>query len=140
MKHSRVFESGRELFSLLGKNVGVFTHESFLPDDLSNIKVMNSLDEVLEATEAIELLRVQKERIEDLEDSDLDEYIKKYQLTDEILDKASEDLITLHPMPMNVGIEISEKASLHNKFKYKDQLSFGVPSRIASYMYVMEKI
>ena len=140
VKHSRVFESGRELFSLLGKKVGVFTHESFLPDDLSNIEVLNSWDEVLEATEAIELLRVQKERIKDLGDSDLDEYINKYQLTDEILDKASEDLITLHPMPMNVGIEISEKASLHNKFKYKDQLSFGVPSRIASYMYVMEKI
>ena len=107
---------------------------------MSNIEVLNSWDEVLETTEAIELLRVQKERIKDLGDSDLDEYINKYQLTDEILDKASEDLITLHPMPMNVGIEISEKASLHNKFKYKDQLSFGVPSRIASYMYVMEKI
>ena len=140
VKHSRVFESGRQLFASLGKDVGVFTHESFLPDDLSNIEVFNTWDEVLEATEAIELLRVQKERIENLENSDLDEYIKKYQLTDEILDKSGDDFIALHPMPMNIGIEISEKASLNNKFKYKDQLSFGVPSRIASYMYVMEKI
>ena len=140
VKHSRVFESGRQLFASLGKDVGVFTHESFLPDDLSNIEVFNTWDEVLEASEAIELLRVQKERIENLENSDLDEYIKKYQLTDEILDKSGDDFIALHPMPMNIGIEISEKASLNNKFKYKDQLSFGVPSRIASYMYVMEKI
>jgi len=139
VKHSRVFESGRQLFASLGKNVGVFTHESFLPDDLSNIEVLNSWDEVLEATEAIELLRVQKERIEDLEDSDLDEYINKYQLTNEILDKSGDDFIALHPMPVNVDIEISEKASLHNKFKYIEQLSFGVPSRIASYMYVMEQ-
>ena len=56
----------------------------------------------------------------------------------EILDKSSEGLVALHPMPMNVGIEISEKASTHGKFKYREQLSFGVPSRIASYMYVME--
>ena len=139
VKHSRVFESGRQLFASLGKNVGVFTHESFLPDDLTNIEVLNSWDEVLEATEAIELLRVQKERIEDLEDSDLNEYIKKYQLTNEILDKSGDDFIALHPMPMNVDIEISAKASLHNKFKYIEQLSFGVPSRIASYMYVMEQ-
>ena len=139
VKHSRVFESGRQLFASLGKNVGVFTHESFLPDDLTNIEVLNSWDEVLEATEAIELLRVQKERIEDLEDSDLNEYIKKYQLTNEILDKSGDDFIALHPMPMNIDIEISEKASLHNKFKYIEQLSFGVPSRIASYMYVMEQ-
>jgi len=139
VKHSRVFESGRQLFASLGKNVGVFTHESFLPDDLTNIEVLNSWDEVLEATEAIELLRVQKERIEDLEDSDLNEYVKKYQLTNEILDKTGDDFIALHPMPMNVDIEISEKASLHNKFKYMEQLSFGVPSRIASYMYVMEQ-
>ena len=139
VRHSRVFESGRQLFASLGKNVGVFTHESFLPDDLTNIEVLNSWDEVLEATEAIELLRVQKERIEDLEDSDLNEYIKKYQLTNEILDKSGDDFIALHPMPMNVDIEISEKASLHNKFKYIEQLSLGVPSRIASYMYVMEQ-
>ncbi len=138
VKHSRVFESGRELFASLGKKVGVFTHESFLPDDLTNIEVLNSWDEVFESTEAIELLRVQKERIENLDDSNLEEYINNYQLTDEILDKSSEGLVALHPMPMNVGIEISEKASTHGKFKYREQLSFGVPSRIASYMYVME--
>ena len=100
--------------------------------------MLNSWDEVFESTEAIELLRVQKERIENLDDSNLEEYINNYQLTDEILDKSSEGLVALHPMPMNVGIEISEKASTHGKFKYREQLSFGVPSRIASYMYVME--
>ena len=136
VKHSRVFESGRAICFPRKKSWCFFI--KVLPDDLTNIEVLNSWDEVFESTEAIELLRVQKERIENLDDSNLEEYINNYQLTDEILDKSSEGLVALHPMPMNVGIEISEKASTHGKFKYREQLSFGVPSRIASYMYVME--
>lgn len=139
VKHSRVFESGKELLSLLGKKVGVYTHESFLPDDLSNIKVLNSWEEVLDSTDAIEVLRVQKERIKDFKNLNLEDFIDNYQLTDDILNKSDDNLIALHPMPMNLGVEISEQASKHAKFKYKDQLSFGIASRISSYMYVMEK-
>lgn len=139
VKHSRVFESGKELLSLLGKKVGVYTHESFLPDDLSNIKVLNSWEEVLDSTDAIEVLRVQKERIKDFKNLNLEDFIDNYQLTDDILNKSDDNLIALHPMPMNLGVEISEQASKHTKFKYKDQLSFGIASRISSYMYVMEK-
>ena len=91
-------------------------------------------------TGAVELLRVQKERIEDIQEFNFEQYIKQFQINKEILDNSPDDLIVLHPMPINIGIEISEEASLHNKFKYQEQLRLGIASRIASYKFALELI
>ena len=136
VKHSRVFESGRQLLSLLGYKVGVFTSQNLLPEDKSNVEIYESWDEVFENTNAVELLRVQKERIQDNEKIDFEDYIKNYQLTNKVLKKSQDDLIVLHPMPINVGIEISEDAIKDRKIKYLNQLSYAIPSRIAAFKYV----
>lgn len=140
LKHSRVFASGRELLGKLGFKVGVYTSDELLPDDLSNLQIYNSWDEVVSETGAVELLRVQKERIEDIQEFNFEQYIKQFQINKEILDNSPDDLIVLHPMPINIGIEISEEASLHNKFKYQEQLRLGIASRIASYKFALELI
>ena len=140
LKHSRVFASGRELLGKLGFKVGVYASDELLPDDLSNLQIYNSWDEVVSETGAVELLRVQKERIEDIQEFNFEQYIKQFQINKEILDNSPDDLIVLHPMPINIGIEISEEASLHNKFKYQEQLRLGIASRIASYKFALELI
>jgi aspartate carbamoyltransferase catalytic subunit len=136
VKHSRVFESGRQLLSLLGYKVGVFTSQNLLPEDKSNVEIYESWDEVFENTNAVELLRVQKERIQDNEKIDFEDYVKNYQLNNKVLKKSRDDLIVLHPMPINVGIEISEDAIKDRKIKYLNQLSYAIPSRIAAFKYV----
>jgi aspartate carbamoyltransferase catalytic subunit len=136
VKHSRVFESGRQLLSLLGYKVGVFTSQNLLPEDKSNVEIYESWDEVFENTNAVELLRVQKERIQNNEKIDLEDYVKNYQLNNKVLKKSRDDLIVLHPMPINVGIEISEDAIKDRKIKYLNQLSYAIPSRIAAFKYV----
>ncbi|MBA4811640.1 MAG: hypothetical protein H2033_02260 [Candidatus Actinomarinales bacterium] len=140
LKHSRVFASGRELLGKLGFKVGVYASDELLPDDLSNLQIYNSWDEVVSETGAVELLRVQKERIEDIQEFNFEQYIKQFQISKQILDNSPDDLIVLHPMPINIGIEISEEASLHNKFKYQEQLRLGIASRIASYKFALELI
>jgi len=140
LKHSRVFASGRELLGKLGFKVGVYASDELLPDDLSNLQIYNSWEEVVSDTGAVELLRVQKERIEDIQEFNFEQYIKQFQLSKQILDNSPDDLIVLHPMPINIGIEISEEASLHNKFKYQEQLRLGIASRIASYKFALELI
>ena len=140
LKHSRVFASGRELLGKLGFKVGVYASDELLPDDLSNLQIYNSWDEVVSETGAVELLRVQKERIEDIQEFNFEQYIKQFQISKRILDNSPDDLIVLHPMPINIGIEISEVASLHNKFKYQEQLRLGIASRIASYKFALELI
>ena len=140
LKHSRVFASGRELLGKLGFKVGVYASDELLPDDLSNLQIYNSWDEVVSETGAVELLRVQKERIEDIQEFNFEQYIKQFQISKQILDNSPDDLIVLHPMPIYIGIEISEEASLHNKFKYQEQLRLGIASRIASYKFALELI
>ena len=140
VKHSRVFESGRQLLNLLGFKVGVFTDKNLLPDDKNDIEIYESWDEVFENSNAIELLRVQKERLQDNEEINFDKYVNSYQLTKDVLNKSQSDMAVLHPMPINIGIEISEDAIEDKKIKYIDQLSHAIPSRIAAYKYVKGEI
>ena len=140
VKHSRVFESGRQLLNILGFKVGVFTDKKLLPDNKNGLEIYESWDEVFESSNAIELLRVQKERLQDNEEINFDEYINNYQLTQEILGKSQSDLAVLHPMPINIGIEISKDAIEDRKIKYNDQLSHAIPSRIAAFKYARDEI
>ena len=140
VKHSRVFESGRQLLNLLGFKVGVFTDKNLLPNNKNDLEIYESWGEVFENSNAIELLRVQKERLQDKEEINFDEYINSYQLTKDVLNKSQSDLAVLHPMPINIGIEISEDAIEDSKIKYKDQLSHAIPSRIVAFKYVRDKI
>ena len=140
VKHSRVFESGRQLLNLLGFKVGVFTDKNLLPDNKNDLEIYESWDEVFENSNAIELLRVQKERLQDNEEINFDEYINSYQLTKDVLNKSQSDMAVLHPMPINIGIEISEDAIEDSKIKYKDQLSHAIPSRIVAFKYVRDEI
>ena len=91
LKHSRVFSSGRELLTKLGFKVGVFSNEELLPSNLDNLCVFNSWEEVVENSGSVELLRVQKERIENIEGFDFNNYKKNFQLTNEILENTSDD-------------------------------------------------
>ena len=140
VKHSRVFESGRELLNILGFRVGVFTDKKLLPDNKNDLEIYQSWDEVFENSNAIELLRIQKERLEDNEELSFDEYINSYQLTNEVLSKSQSDLAVLHPMPINIGIEISKEAIEDSKIKYKDQLLHAIPSRVTAFKYVRDEI
>ena len=140
VKHSRVFESGRQLLNLLGFKVGVFTDKNLLPNNKNDLEIYESWGEVFENSNAIELLRVQKERLQDNEEINFDEYINSYQLTKDVLNKSQSDLAVLHPMPINIGIEISEDAIEDSKIKYKDQLSHAIPSRIVAFKYVRDEI
>ena len=140
VKHSRVFESGRELLNILGFKVGVFTDKKLLPDNKNDLEIYQSWDEVFENSNAIELLRIQKERLEDNEELNFDEYINSYQLTKEVLSKSQSDLAVLHPMPINIGIEISKEAIEDSKIKYKDQLLHALPSRVTAFKYVRDEI
>ena len=140
VKHSRVFESGRQLLNLLGFKVGVFTDKNLLPNNKNDLEIYESWGEVFENSNAIELLRVQKERLQDKEEINFDEYINSYQLTKDVLNKSQSDMAVLHPMPINIGIEISEDAIEDSKIKYKDQLSHAIPSRIVAFKYVRDEI
>ena len=111
-----------------------------LPENTDNLVLFNSWDEVIDNSGSVELLRVQKERIENISGFDFESYKKNFQLTSKILDSTPEDFVVLHPMPINIGIEIDEAAAKNKKFIYQEQLKMAIPARIASYQYALGEI
>ena len=51
------------------------------------------------------------------------------------IDKASDKLMILHPMPMNIGIEIDKYASENFRMFHRKQLSFGIAARKVALKY-----
>ena len=140
LKHSRVFSSGRELLTKLGYKVGVLTNKDLLPDNLDNLHIFNSWEEVIKYSGSVELLRIQKERLKNLNGFDFEDFIKNFQLNDEILESAKKDFIVMHPMPINIGIEIDKEALKNNRFIYKEQLKLATKTRVVSYQFAYGEI
>jgi aspartate carbamoyltransferase catalytic subunit len=140
LKHSRVFSSGRELLTKLGYKVGVLTNKDLLPDNLDNLHIFKSWEEVIKYSGSVELLRIQKERLKNLDGFDFENFIKNFQLNNEILETAEKDFIVMHPMPINIGIEIDKEALKNNRFIYKKQLELATKTRVVSYQFAYGEI
>ena len=140
LKHSRVFSSGRELLTKLGYKVGVLTNKDLLPDNLDNLHIFNSWEEVIKYSGSVELLRIQKERLKNLDGFDFENFINNFQLNNEILESAEKDFIVMHPMPINRGIEIDKEALKNNRFIYKEQLKLATKTRVVSYQFAYGEI
>ena len=140
LKHSRVFSSGRELLTKLGYKVGVLTNKDLLPDNLDNLHIFNSWEEVIKYSGSVELLRIQKERLKNLDGFDFENFINNFQLNNEILETAEKDFIVMHPMPINIGIEIDKEALKNNRFIYKEQLELATKTRVVSYQFAYGEI
>ena len=140
LKHSRVFSSGRELLTKLGYKVGVLTNKDLLPDNLDNLHIFNSWEEAIKYSGSVELLRIQKERLKNLDGYDFEDFIKNFQLNNEILESAKKDFIVMHPMPINIGIEIDKEALKNNRFIYKEQLKLATKTRVVSYQFAYGEI
>lgn len=140
LKHSRVFSSGRELLTKLGYKVGVLTNKDLLPDNLDNLHIFKSWEEVVKYSGSVELLRIQKERLKNLDGFDFENFINNFQLNNEILETAEKDFIVMHPMPINIGIEIDKEALKNNRFIYKEQLELATKTRVVSYQFAYGEI
>ncbi len=103
LAHSRVARSNARLLSRLGAEVRFAGPPSLLPADFAG---SGSIDEAVEGTDVVMMLRIQRERLEeDLNDAP-GEYLARYGLTTERMAKAGPDAVVMHPGPMNRGVEI----------------------------------
>lgn len=124
--HSRVARSNLDLLSKLGAEVELAGPGSFAPGS----KYAN-LDAALEFNpDAVMMLRVQKERMnQPLLPSDK-EYSKLWGLTESRVKKIPDSLI-LHPGPMNRGLEISSYAAESENSMVLTQVKNGLAIRMA---------
>jgi aspartate carbamoyltransferase catalytic subunit len=140
VKHSRVARSDLQALRTLGAGEGasieirVCGPASLLPDDatLHGCKVSQDFDAALEGVDAVMMLRIQRERMEDGLISSLDDYHRDYGLTATRLRRAAPDAVVMHPGPMNRGVEIADEVADGPQSLILKQVNNGVAARMAA--------
>ncbi|MDT0935706.1 aspartate carbamoyltransferase, partial [Staphylococcus pseudintermedius] len=111
IKHSRVARSDLQALRALGTGeIRAVGPASLLPDDgtLDGGSVGHDFDAALDGVDAVMMLRLQRERMEEGLVDSLEDYHRDYGLTVARLKRAAPDAVVMHPGPMNRGVEITD--------------------------------
>jgi aspartate carbamoyltransferase catalytic subunit len=134
--HSRVARSNVHLLRTLGAEVTLVAPPTLLPVGVEAWPCATSydLDAVLPKTDAVMMLRVQRERMSTSGGGffpSAREYSRRYGLDSERLGRLSDEAIVMHPGPMNRGLEISAVAADSPRSTIVEQVANGVSVRMA---------
>lgn len=134
VKHSRVARSDLQALRTLGAGeVRVCGPASLLPDaqTLQGCTVSHDLDAALEGVDALMMLRLQRERMEEGLIASLDDYHRDFGLTAARVRRAAPDAVVMHPGPINRGVEITDEVADGPQSLILRQVSNGVAVRMA---------
>lgn len=131
--HSRVARSNIHGFTKMGSKVTVAGPATLLPPYLETlgVRVCHSLEEAVAGADVIMMLRLQLERMEQMFFSTLREYSARFGLAPRHLALAKDDVIIMHPGPMNRGVEISPEVADGPHSVILEQVTNGVAVRMA---------
>jgi aspartate carbamoyltransferase catalytic subunit len=131
--HSRVARSNIYGLTKFGCEVRVVGPSTLIPPGLDNLNVKwyYNMEEALKGVDVINVLRIQKERQQHGLFPSLEEYANLYMLRPEHLLQAKEDVLVLHPGPMNRGVEISSQIADGVQALINEQVTNGVAVRMA---------
>ena len=131
--HSRVAKSLIYALNTLGtKQINIVGPEKLIPEDYQelNVNYFSNMDEGINDADVIIMLRLQKERMHDALIS-LDTYYDDYGLNESRLKYAKDDVIVMHPGPINRGIEIESTVADGPNSVILNQVSYGISVRMA---------
>ena len=135
VKHSRVARTDLHALRTLGAGeIRVCGPKTLLPDDattLAGCTVTQDFDAALEGVDAVMMLRLQRERMEEGLVGSLADYHGAYGLTARRLQRAAPDAVVLHPGPMNRGVEIDDDVADGPQSLILRQVANGVAARMA---------
>ncbi len=133
IKHSRVALSNIYSLQLQGANVMVCGPKTLIPKYLHKlgVKIEHSLEKALKWCDAVNMLRLQNERMKNSFFPSIREYTKYYGLTMNHLDSLDHKIIVMHPGPINRGVEISSDVADSKYSIILDQVENGVAIRMA---------
>ncbi|MEO7362906.1 MAG: aspartate carbamoyltransferase catalytic subunit [Gemmatimonadaceae bacterium] len=131
--HSRVARSNIWGLTKLGAEVAVCGPRSLLPNAIEEmgVKVFQRIEEAIEWADALNVLRLQLERMEAGYIPSQREYNRVFGVTRERLERAPRELLILHPGPMNRGVEIDSDVADGPHSVILDQVTNGVAIRMA---------
>ncbi len=131
--HSRVARSNIWGLKTLGAKVTVVGPPTLIPKDIekTGVTVSYNLDKEIKDADFVNVLRIQLERQEAGLFPSLEEYHKLYGINAERLKKAKNDVVVMHPGPINRGVEISSDVADGPYNVILDQVTNGVAVRMA---------
>ena len=133
IKHSRVARSNVDAFVAMGADVTLVAPPTLMPPSIDGwgVKVEHELDPVLKRVDVVYLLRMQLERMSEALIPSLREYTTRYGLTDERARTLRDDVLVMHPGPMNRGVEIGAAVPDRENTVITQQVANGVAVRMA---------
>jgi aspartate carbamoyltransferase catalytic subunit len=134
IEHSRVVRSNIHLLRKVGAEVTVAGLHTMMPVgmDRLGVRVVHELDAAIEGADVVMMLRIQLERGSRRLFPSIKEYFRLFGLTAERLRRAADDVIIMHPGPMNRGVEIASEVADDPRWSViLEQVANGVAVRMA---------
>ena len=131
--HSRVARSNIWGLRKVGAEVAVCGPRSLLPYAIEElgVTVFDHIEEAIAWADALNVLRLQIERMTGGYIPSLREYNRVFGVTRERLSRAGRDVLILHPGPMNRGVEIDSDVADGEHSVILDQVTNGIAVRMA---------
>jgi aspartate carbamoyltransferase catalytic subunit len=131
--HSRVARSNIWGLKKVGAEVAVCGPRSLLPNAIEEfgVKVFERIEEAIEWADALNVLRLQLERMTAGYIPSSREYNRVFGVSRERLERAPRDILILHPGPMNRGVEIDSDVADGPHSVILHQVTNGVAVRMA---------
>ncbi|MEU7367362.1 aspartate carbamoyltransferase catalytic subunit [Streptomyces hygroscopicus] len=131
--HSRVARSNVHLLATLGAEVTLVAPPTLVPFGVESwpCEVSYDLDAVIGKTDAVMMLRVQRERMNAAFFPTEREYARRYGLDGDRMARMPEHAIVMHPGPMNRGMEITAEVADSDRCTAVEQVANGVSIRMA---------
>lgn len=133
LAHSRVARSNGEVLNRLGATVSFSGPADWYPSDFDTLGAYVDLDDDLDQQDVVMFLRVQHERIAEVDNADFSpvDYHFHYGLTKDRYAKLNSKAIIMHPAPVNRGVEIADELVEAAQSKIFEQMHNGVYARMA---------
>jgi aspartate carbamoyltransferase catalytic subunit len=131
IKHSRVARSNANVLLRLGAKVVISGPESWFDEELLNECPYEPIDDAIETSDVVILLRVQHERHRNKGFFSAEDYHLKYGLTMDREKRMKPNSIIMHPAPFNRNVEIADAIVEGTRSRIFKQMENGVFVRMA---------
>ena len=131
--HSRVALSNIYALKILGAELQVCGPKSLIPKDIEalGVKMSTDLMQTLKWCDAVNMLRIQNERMNLKYFPSTREYAQLYGLDAKKISKLKKEILLLHPGPINRGVEMTSDVADSKNAIILDQVENGVAIRMA---------
>lgn len=131
--HSRVAKSNIYALKKLGAKIRLIGPPTLIPGYVRElgVEVFSDMNRGLKGVDVIMMLRIQLERQGKGFFPSTNEYFRNWGLTSERIAQAEDDVMVMHPGPMNRGVEISSEVADGQRSVILTQVTNGLAVRMA---------